>query len=487
MGLNGDFGAYLNVEVDGTFAMDCGCPADVVAMAGADGSMADGSRESAVPKDCLSRFHVRKGARNLITDVPGVRVGHVNVRGESDGGGLHTGVTAVLPCSVTASDQSGNVGDCAMAGASGPSVDAAEARLGDSDDGGVRLPFDWALPAAAYVSNGFGKSMGLVQVNELGNLETPILLTNTLSCGTCFESLVRWSLEHHPDIGVGTGTVNPVVLECNDGPINDIRALGVSVEDGLQAIANAAAGDGDFAEGAVGAGLGMTCFGLKGGIGSSSRVMNVDGRDFTIGVLVMTNFGSLRRLRIAGKPIGAQLARWRAAHEACGRSDASQAEARRTRAVSPQPCDDRDKGSIVTVIATDLPLDSRQLGRLAKRVTVGIARCGGTIGNGSGEIVVAFSTAGRMDHWAGERRGESFGHPMIDTVERLSDNAMDDCFAAVAAASEEAIISSLVHAKTVIGRTGRPTLSLRDAMRQAGVRLPEIFPDAAPTDQPAMR
>ncbi|MCH9276271.1 P1 family peptidase [Bifidobacterium amazonense] len=346
-----------------------------------------------------------KGPRNLITDVPGVRVGHVTLGGDSPLGPLHTGVTAIVP-----------PGDC----------------------------FASKLPAAAYVSNGFGKSMGLVQVNELGSLETPILMTNTLSCGACFEALVRHALTAHDEIGVETGTVNPVVMECNDGPINTIRALAVTPQDGLAAID--AAGE-SFAEGDVGAGAGMTCFGLKGGIGSSSRVLAFDGRDYTIGVLVLTNFGSRDCLRIDGRPIGRELAA----------ADAAAAH-------------DRDKGSIVAVIATDLPADSRQLKRMAKRVTIGIARCGGYIGNGSGEIVVAFSTAGRIPHWAGETH-DGVTSPMIDTAPRLNDNAMDDCFRAVAAAGEEAIVSSLAHARSVVGRDGRTTWSLRDAAARAGIAL----------------
>ncbi len=358
----------------------------------------------------------------MITDVPGVLVGHANVRGNSAGGGLFTGVTAILP---------------------GPSSGTAE--------GGSKDAFDRKYPAGMYVSNGFGKSLGLVQVDELGCLETPILLTNTLSVGTCFTALAQWALDRHPQIGDTTGTVNPMVMECNDGPINDIRAMGVGIEDAFRAMDAASA---TFEEGAVGAGSGMTCFGLKGGIGSASRKLTFDGAEFTIGILVMTNFGSLERLRIAGEPIGERI---------CA------AQAHETR-------DGHDKGSIVSVIATDLPLDSRQLKRLAKRVTVGIARCGGYIGNGSGEIVLAFSTANRIDHWAGKS-----GRPMIDTAARLNDNAMDDCFAAVADMSEEAILRSLLRAHTVVGRTGKPTYCLKDAAARAEVALPDCIRDLCGT------
>ncbi|MCH4209352.1 P1 family peptidase [Bifidobacterium sp.] len=393
--------------------------------------------------------HAPKGSRNLITDVPGVTVGHVSllsapgrVTGAShapaseSGMGPHTairvvpgkrtvrtGVTAIVP-----------PGDC----------------------------FASKLPAAAYVSNGFGKSMGLVQVEELGSLETPILLTNTFSCGACFDALVRYSMDRHEEIGVSTGTVNPVVLECNDGTLNDIRAMNVMPEDGLKAIARAAP---EFGEGDVGGGSGMVCFGLKGGIGSSSRVVEFDGRQFAIGVLVMSNFGSMECLRYDGRPIGRSLA-----HEL----------AQETREESSEPADldghrqgGEDKGSIVAVVATDLPADSRQLLRLCKRVTVGITRCGGYIGNGSGEIVVAFSTANRIAHWAGEDR-EGSHEPMVTQGERLNENVMDTCLRAVAAASEESIISSLAHAHSVIDGAYGSALSLRDACRRASIAIPGI-------------
>lgn len=365
----------------------------------------------------------------VITDVPGVLVGHADIRGMSDGGGLFTGVTAILPGSSS----------------------------GMGTDGG-KDAFERKYPAGVYVSNGFGKSLGLVQVDELGCLETPIVLTNTLSVGVCFTALTQWALRRHPQIGDTTGTVNPVVMECNDGPINDIRALAVGVDDAFRAIDAAAV---DFGQGAVGAGSGMTCFGLKGGIGSASRRLTIDGADFTIGILVMTNFGSMERLCVGGKPVGKTIA---SVLQGNMREHPKRADGRTGGGHAREGTHDR--GSIVSVIATDLPLDARQLKRLAKRVTVGIARCGGYIGNGSGEIALAFSTANRIDHWAGEDC-----RPMIDAVTRLNDNAMDDCFAAVADMSEEAIVNSLLCAKTVVGRTGRPTYCLKDAARLCGISL----------------
>ena len=371
----------------------------------------------------LSFCRLPKAYRNLITDVPGVSVGHVTVDRPEQG--VHTGVTAIVP-----------PGDC----------------------------FSDKFPAAAYVSNGFGKSMGLIQVNELGNLETPILLSNTFACGACFDAIVDYTLQQHREVGTETSTVNPVVLECNDGSINAIRTRSITTEDGLRAIREA---DEDFAEGDVGAGRGMTCFGLKGGIGSSSRMLKFDHREFTLGVLVMTNFGSLECLRVAGSSVGSRMD---GVLKQLSVQTQEQRESSRTQSRPEEREEQQDKGSIVTVIATDMPLDSRQLHRLCKRVTVGIARCGGYIGNGSGELVLAFSTANRIDHWAGQvANGAAL--PLIDTAERLNENAMDLCFRAVASASEEAIISSLTHAHTTFGTDGQYFRSLNEAARMCAIPL----------------
>lgn len=202
---------------------------------------------------------MEKGRLNKITDVPGVRVGHVT-RHEGD---INTGVTAILP----------HTGDM----------------------------FHDKCPAASHVINGFGKSIGLVQVNELGTIETPLLLTNTLSVGTAATALVKYMLERNADIGCDTGTVNPMVFECNDGHLNDIRGLHVTEQNALDALANAAD---DFEEGAVGAGSGMSCYSLKGGIGSASRVFELYGNKYTVGALLLTNFGTLRDLTIGGERVG---------------------------------------------------------------------------------------------------------------------------------------------------------------------------------------
>lgn len=249
--------------------------------------------------------YMEHGARNLITDVPGVRVGHTTLHH----GEIHTGVTAILP----------HGGDL----------------------------FHDKCVAAAHVINGFGKSAGLVQVQELGTLETPILLTNTLSVGTASTALVEYMLERNDDIGVKTGTVNPIVMECNDGHLNDIRGLHVTrahARAALDAVAET------FEEGAVGAGAGMSCYSLKGGIGSASRKFELYGNTYTVGTLLLTNFGTLRDLTIAGEHVGARL----------------YAENRKAA--------EQDKGSVIIVIATDAPLSARQLERAAKRAQSGLAR-----------------------------------------------------------------------------------------------------------------
>ena len=307
----------------------------------------------------------QKGKRNLITDVAGITVGHCTLAD----GDVQTGVTALLP----------HQGDL----------------------------FHDRCPAAVHVINGFGKSAGLVQVQELGYLETPLILTNTLSVGTAFTACVRYMLARNDQIGRAESTVNPVILECNDGYLNDIRGLHVT-EDHVFAALDAA--DTTFALGAVGAGRGMSCYHLKGGIGSASRVFEIGGQTYTLGALAMTNFGSLIDLTIAGERIGKKLA------------------------AEPEDA----KGSCIMVLATDAPLSSRQLSRVARRAQSGLARTGAVTEHGSGEIVLAFSTFRPIFRAA------------IETV-------------------EESIIRSMLEAETVTGRDGHIRLSLHDAMERAGL------------------
>ena len=327
-----------------------------------------------------------RGPRDLITDVPGVRVGHATLKG----GDVHTGVTAVLP----------HGGNC----------------------------FREKVMAGASVINGFGKSVGLIQIEELGTIETPILLTNTLSVGTVCEALTRYMLEDNPDIGVTTGTVNCLVTECNDGRLNDIRGLHVRPEHVRQALA--CAGE-DFQEGAVGGGTGMVCLGLKGGIGSASRLVEADGQTYTIGALVMSNFGEPGNLVIGGKHYDTRL----------GREEK------------------KDQGSIIMLLATDLPLNERQLKRLAKRSTVALGRVGSYCGNGSGDIAIAFTTANRLPHYSEKN---------ILETRMFYDENIDRVFVAGVEAVEEAIISSLYHAETTTGVRGNCYLGLRDFVARYG-------------------
>ena len=323
------------------------------------------------------------GKRNLITDVPGVKVGHVTIR---DGADINTGVTAILP-------HEGNL-------------------------------FQDKVMAASCVINGFGKTMGLVQVEELGTIETPIIMTNTLSIGTAATALIKYMLQQNDDIGVKTGTVNPLVCECNDGTLNDIRGLHVKEEHIFEALANCAE---DFEEGVVGSGTGMCCLGLKGGIGSASRIVKLDGKEYTVGALVMSNFGGAGRLMIDGKQVGREI---KAKLEA-----------------------QQDKGSIIMLIATDIPLSERQLKRVARRAGVGLARTGSIYGNGSGDIAIAFTTANRVPHYSKKA---------VMDMQMIADSKIDSVFDAAAESVEEAIISSLYHAETTTGRAGKVKYGLRD-------------------------
>lgn len=339
-----------------------------------------------LPVDCEIHLHSNftKGKRNLITDVPGVKVGHVTL--EDVGKDIHTGVTAILP-------HEGNL-------------------------------FQEKVLAGVSVINGFGKSAGLVQVEELGTIEAPILMTNTFGVGTGLNGTIKYMLSQNLDIGTTTGTVNCVVTECNDGSLNDIRGMHLKEEHVLQAIETAGE---DFTEGAVGGGTGMICMGLKGGIGSASRMIPCDGQDYTLGAIVMSNFGAKRNLRIDGK-------RFDTVQRKSGEQSA-------------------DKGSIIIVLATDIPLNERQLRRVAKRATVGIARVGSYLGNGSGDIAIAFSNGNRVPHYSDKD---------ILTVKMFHDNAMDKVFEATAEVVEEAVISSLYHGEAMRGIRNRKVHGLRE-------------------------
>jgi len=319
------------------------------------------------------------GQWNAITDVPGVRVGHKTL---IEGDSVRTGVTAILP-------YPGNI-------------------------------YRDKVPAAIYIANGYGKLTGFSQVKELGNIETPVVLTNTLSVPKVADALITYTLEQEENRNVQS--VNPVVGDTNDGYLNDIQGRHVTCVDVIEAINNATTGM--VVEGNVGAGTGTICFGFKGGIGTSSRKLPDRYGGYTVGVLVQTNFGG--RLQISGVDITRELENYNPSAS----------------------LPDRVDGSCMIVVATDAPLDSRNLERLAKRAMLGLGRTGGISSNGSGDYVIAFSTAekNRIPH-----RSDS----AVVTVEQLLNQNMTPLFSAVIEATEEAILNSLFAAETMVGQKGR--------------------------------
>jgi D-aminopeptidase len=260
-------------------------------------------------------------------------------------------------------------------------------------------------------------------------------------------------LEQTPEIGVTTGTVNPVVCECNDGWLNDIRGLHVQAEHVYAALERAGV---EVEEGAVGAGTGMSCYGLKGGIGTASRRVQVGEQTYTVGVLVLSNFGRLDDLQIAGEFVGQRIREEMESREirpAAATSTASTASTGAARVSESSLPPDRDRGSIIIVVATDLPLSDRQLKRVAARAGVGLVRTGSYLGHGSGDVVLAFSTATRYPHESPEP---------IFTLPLLHDHFLDSAFRAAAESTEEAILNSLTAADPVTGRDGHHRESLRD-------------------------
>lgn len=315
-----------------------------------------------------------RGKLNSIGDVPGVRVGHCTI----DDDRHKTGVTVVLPC---------------------------------GDD-----IFKRKMVAAQHVLNGFGKTAGLMQIAELGTLETPIALTNTLNVGKVHDAIVEYMCRQAEQNGYTLTSVNPVICECNDASLNDIRHRAVEQEHVFAAIEAAAP---SFPEGDVGAGKGMTCHDLKGGIGTSSRVLEIDGEEFHLGVLVQTNHGSLSDLRIDGQPVGLEIER--RIHE-----------------------DTPDLGSCIMIVATDLPVTARQLTRIIRRCSVGLARLGSFIGHGSGEVMIGFSTANRIPEKAG-----------CISLRCIHESQINKAFRAVAEATEEAVLRSMYYAGSVTGYSGK--------------------------------
>jgi D-aminopeptidase len=339
----------------------------------------------------IGRLH--SGPRDAITDVAGITVGHATIAE----GPIQTGVTVILP----------HEGD----------------------------PFRERIPAAVHVLNGFGKSVGLLQLEELGVIETPIALTNTFAVPAIAAAEIRATIVANPKCGRSLPSVNPLVLECNDGILNDLQAMVVGADHYRAAIA--AAGP-CVAQGAIGAGRGMSCFGVKGGIGTASRIAALaGGGTATVGALVLANFGRPDQLIVAGQPWGERLAeRLRAG----GRGEEADAP---------------EKGSIIIVLATDAALDSRQLRRLAARAGAGLARTGSVYGHGSGDIALAVSTAYRLplDRLA----------PM-PALTLIADGRLDPLFQAAADAVEQAILHALWFAEAVAGRDGNRRRTLLDLL-----------------------
>jgi D-aminopeptidase len=325
------------------------------------------------------------GPLNSITDIKGIKVGHVTL----NDGDIKTGVTAIIP------------------------------HLGNL--------FREKVMASSHVINGFGKSMGLIQIEELGTIETPIILTNTLSIGTACDGVLDYVLSLNEDIGDTTGTVNPVICECNDGYLNAIRKRKVEKTHVIEAIKNA---EKEFEEGSVGAGTGMSCLGLKGGIGTASRVVILDDNEYTVGSLVLSNFGALENLWVNGIKAGEKI-----------------------KSLLKECCGEKDKGSIIMIIATDIPLSERQLKRVCKRAVVGLSRTGSFIGNGSGDIVIAFTTANKISHYEEND---------ICGIGVLNDNKIDEVFIAAAETIEESILNSMICANTTVGKDGHIRYSLKE-------------------------
>ncbi len=350
------------------------------------------------------------GPKGTIADVDGVRVGHCTL----DRGPVQTGVTAILP---------------------------------HGDD-----LYRRKVPAAAAVINGFGKSIGLVQVEELGVLETPIALTNTFAVSAVARAQIRGAVAANLQIGREWPTVNPLVFECNDGYLNDIQALAVEDAHYFSACADAGA---EVARGSIGAGRGMASFDLKGGIGSASRVVMAAGQSHTVGALVLANFGRLPMLTIAGRPIGRMLARRFQANREVDRETGHEADHEAGHESPPE------QGSIIMILATDAPLDARQLKRCALRAAAGLARTGSVYGHGSGDIALAFSTASFVPHDA-ER---------IAAPPRLADARLDPLFAACADCVEQSVLDALWRATSVVGRDGHTRLALHEAVPDLAQRL----------------
>lgn len=336
------------------------------------------------------------GPLNAITDVAGVEVGQTTVRhGDPPGapgeGPARTGVTAIWP--------------------------------------GHRDIFERPVPAGTHVLAGTGEIICMTEIDELGLLASPILLTNSMQIGSVYDATARYLMQRNQEIGRTVHVTMPVVGECDDSFLNDSRGMHVQQEHVWAALDSAS--DGEVEEGAVGAGTGMTCMGFKGGIGTSSRVVEVGGEAYTVGVLALTNYGRRRRMTIGGRLLGPDFP-----------------DLLPEIGSAPPPQGRHGEGSSIIVAATDAPLTNHQLARLAKRAAFGLIRVGSTGGNGSGELAVAFSTAYTVEQMPAY------------SVELLNNYVIDDLFEAAVDAAEEAIVNSMCMATTTVGRDGNTVHAL---------------------------
>jgi len=358
------------------------------------GCLSAGAADSPEPRQRIRDLGIvigqySTGAQNAITDVAGVKVGQTTlVAGEGalvpGQGPVRTGVTVVVP----------------------------------RDD-----VWHKKVPAGSFVLNGTGEMTGLAWISESGFLEYPIALTNTLNVPRVANGVMNWMIARYPEIGITDDTLTPVVAECDDGRLNDIQGRHVSEADVVKAIDSASSGI--VLEGSVGAGTGMVSYGFKGGIGTSSRQVPETEGGYTVGVLVNANHGRRPELVVGGAPVGRLY----------------EAVPPVAQALTPG----QSEGSIIVIIATDAPLDGRQLTRLAKRAALGLARTGATARHGSGDFMLAFSTANIIPHYPNDR---------TYTLTQLADTHMNPLITATVEATEEAILNALTMASTVVGRDG---------------------------------
>ncbi len=335
------------------------------------------------------------GPLNAITDVPGVRVAHTTLiegsgRRKPGNGPVRTGVTVIVP----------------------------------NDD-----IYSRKLISGGFILSGAGEVSGFTQLSEWGLIETPIALTNTMSVGRVSDSVVKWMAQRYPEIREQQEVIIPVVGECDDSFLNDAVGLHIKPQNVFAALDNAASGP--VEEGAVGAGTGMICCDFKAGIGTSSRVLNLGGKDYTLGVLVCANFGIMEDLRMDGYPVGRLL---------------SIAQGKYSRRVN-------NYGSIIAVVGTDLPLSTQQMNRVCRRAALGIGRTGSYGAHGSGEIIIGFSTANEVPHRPKD---------IADQVRMIRDSALDPVYKSVIEATEEAILNSLTAAVDMEGAGGNrvPAINL---------------------------